>query len=127
MAFLFSSLPARTRKAPLAPSPTVLAALTAAMLAPIPAEARAQEDQPLELGPLRVEDMNAGMNALDRDTGLATLPGTVQDTPQAIVVIPQQQLREQGVTSLEQALRNVPLPHTFGRSGFSSCQGRGSQ
>ncbi|HEY4263696.1 MAG TPA: TonB-dependent receptor [Micropepsaceae bacterium] len=60
----------------------------------------------IELGPLRVQDQNA--NALGNDTGLSVLPTTVQDTPQAIIVIPQQQLREQGVTSLEQALRNVP-------------------
>ena len=42
------------------------------------------------------------------DTGIATLPSTVQDTPQAIQVIGAEQLRIQGVASLEQALRNVP-------------------
>ncbi|MDB5424636.1 MAG: TonB-dependent siderophore receptor [Phenylobacterium sp.] len=45
---------------------------------------------------------------LDHDTGLSVLATTVQDTPQAISVIDQAQLRAQGVTSLEQALRNVP-------------------
>ncbi len=85
-----------------AASPTVLAAaLAGAIFAPAVATA-----QPIELGPLRVEDMNA--NPLNRDTGLATLPGTIQETPQAIIVIPAEQLRQQGVTSLEQALRNVP-------------------
>ncbi|MBS0294691.1 MAG: TonB-dependent receptor [Proteobacteria bacterium] len=55
--------------------------------------------------PVTVE---ARRNHLDRDTGLAVLPGSLQDTPQAIQVISEQQLRQQGVTTLEQALRNVP-------------------
>lgn len=46
--------------------------------------------------------------ALDTDTGLSVMPATVQDTPQAINVINEAQLKNQGVTSLEQALRNVP-------------------
>ncbi|MFC3067864.1 TonB-dependent receptor [Phenylobacterium soli] len=45
---------------------------------------------------------------LDRDTGLSVLPNSVQDTPQAISVIDQAQLKAQGVNTLEQALRNVP-------------------
>jgi catecholate siderophore receptor len=45
---------------------------------------------------------------LAQETGLATLLTTVQDTPQAITVIGAAQLKAQGVTSLEQALRNVP-------------------
>ncbi len=36
------------------------------------------------------------------------MPTTIQDTPQAITVIGAAQLKAQGVTSLEQALRNVP-------------------
>ncbi len=42
------------------------------------------------------------------ETGLATMPGSVQDTPQTVQVIGQEQLKTQGVTTLEQALRNVP-------------------
>ena len=83
------------------------AALGGALFAPASALAQANASGAIELGPLRVEGQGAA-NPLGTDTGLATLPGTVQDTPQAITVIPQQQLREQGVTSLEQALRNVP-------------------
>ncbi|HXJ02666.1 MAG TPA: TonB-dependent receptor plug domain-containing protein, partial [Micropepsaceae bacterium] len=88
---------------------TLAALLGGALYAPAAfAQAEASPSSaPLELGPLRVEDQR-GTNALGHDTGLATLPGTVQDTPQAITVIPQEQLKEQGVTSLEQALRNVP-------------------
>jgi catecholate siderophore receptor len=45
---------------------------------------------------------------LDRGTGLAVLQSTIQDTPQAISVIGQAQLKAQGITTLEGALRNVP-------------------
>jgi catecholate siderophore receptor len=45
---------------------------------------------------------------LDQDTGLATALTTVRETPQAISVIDQAQLKAQGVNTLEQALRNVP-------------------
>jgi catecholate siderophore receptor len=88
----------------------LVAALGGALLAPASALAQADAANSsgvIELGPLRVEDRDAA-SALGHDTGLAALPGSVQDTPQAITVIPQEQLKEQGVTSLEQALRNVP-------------------
>jgi catecholate siderophore receptor len=45
---------------------------------------------------------------LAKDTGLAVMPYTVQDTPQAINVVPAEQLRQQNVATLDQALRNVP-------------------
>ncbi len=41
-------------------------------------------------------------------TGLSRLPGTVQDVPQTINVVPREILQQQNVTTLEQALRNVP-------------------
>lgn len=47
-------------------------------------------------------------NTLQRPTGISRLPGTVQDTPQTINVIPRALMEQQGVTSVEQALRNVP-------------------
>lgn len=90
------------------PGGVLAALLGSALFAPAAIGAEANEGSAvIELGPLRVQEQS-GANALGHDTGLATLPGTVQDTPQAITVIPQEQLREQGVTSLEQALRNVP-------------------
>ena len=52
--------------------------------------------------------INGAAKPLDHDTGLSVLPSTVQDTPQAISVIGQAQLKAQGINSLEQALRNVP-------------------
>ena len=39
---------------------------------------------------------------------LSVLPGSIQDTPQAVTVITGEQLKAQGVSGLEQALRNVP-------------------
>jgi catecholate siderophore receptor len=71
------------------------------------APAYAAGDRPIELGPVRVQD-NAAKNPQTHDTGLSVLPTTVQDTPQAIQVIPQEQMKQQAVSSLEQALRNVP-------------------
>ena len=53
-------------------------------------------------------DVIGARRALDGDTGLAVLPTSVQDTPQAISVISGAQLKAQGTASLEQALRNVP-------------------
>ncbi len=52
--------------------------------------------------------VNGSARPLNHDTGLSVMPATVQDTPQAISVITQAQLKAQGVNSLEQALRNVP-------------------
>ncbi|MBS0359947.1 MAG: TonB-dependent receptor [Proteobacteria bacterium] len=48
------------------------------------------------------------VQTLNRDTGLSVLQSTVQDTPQAISVVTQAQLKAQGIASLEGALRNVP-------------------
>ena len=64
-------------------------------------------DQPIELGPVKVQD-NAAKNPQTHDTGLSVLPTTVQDTPQSIQVIPQEEMRQQAVSSLEGALKNVP-------------------
>ncbi|MFC0385279.1 TonB-dependent receptor [Muricoccus vinaceus] len=57
-------------------------------------------------------------NTLQAPTGNVRLPGAVQDTPQTINVVPQEVLREQNVTTLEQALRNVP--------GITSTIGEGA-
>lgn len=46
--------------------------------------------------------------ALDESVELPGLSTTVQDLPQAVSVIGSAQLKAQGVSSLEQALRNVP-------------------
>jgi hypothetical protein len=52
--------------------------LAAAALAPTAAAAQGTpESEPLELGPLRVEDQN--QMPLQQESGLARLPGTVDD------------------------------------------------
>jgi catecholate siderophore receptor len=82
-------------------------ALAAAAMLPMVAAAQGipAENDPLELGPLRVEDRN--QMPLEQPSGLARLPGTVQDTPQTINVITSEVLQQQAVTTLDQALRNV--------------------
>ncbi|MCJ8142413.1 TonB-dependent siderophore receptor [Ancylobacter sp. A5.8] len=61
-----------------------------------------------ELPTVTVEGEGSPANTLEASTGLSRLPGTVQDTPQTITVITQETMQQQGVTTLEQALRNVP-------------------
>jgi catecholate siderophore receptor len=51
---------------------------------------------------------NAPANTLRRAAPVNRLPGTVQDTPQTINVVPREVLEQQNVTTLEEALRNVP-------------------
>lgn len=57
-------------------------------------------------------------NTLRGSTGLGRLQGPIQSLPQTIQVIPQEVLRQQNVTTLEQALRNVP--------GITSSIGEGN-
>ena len=45
---------------------------------------------------------------LEHRTGGALAAGAIKDTPQAISVVDQKLMKDQGVTSLQQALRNVP-------------------
>jgi catecholate siderophore receptor len=42
------------------------------------------------------------------DTGIARMPQPIEDLPQTVHVIDAQTLREQGVTSLDRAVRNIP-------------------
>lgn len=55
-----------------------------------------------------VEVTGRQAKALAADTGLAAMPYSLQDTPQAVTLIPEEQLRQQNVATLDQALRNVP-------------------
>ena len=80
-------------------SVTVLATL---MLA-VPAMA-----QPVQLGPVSVND-NADLNGLNHAPPLASMPSaSIQDTPQAVNVIDSATMKSQAVTTLGDALRNVP-------------------
>ncbi|KAI3590911.1 Ferrichrome-iron receptor [Cupriavidus sp. U2] len=47
-------------------------------------------------------------NTNEAPTGIARLPDTVKETPKTIFVLPRDVLEQQQVTSLEQALKNVP-------------------
>ncbi|MCQ4158350.1 TonB-dependent siderophore receptor [Roseomonas sp. GC11] len=60
----------------------------------------------------------APANTLQREVPIGRLPGTVQDTPQLINVVPREVMEQQNVTTLDQALRNVP--------GITSSIGEGN-
>jgi catecholate siderophore receptor len=53
-------------------------------------------------------DVNGKIAPADKTTSIALVPTNLKDTPQTLQVIDAAQLKTQGVTSLEQALRNVP-------------------
>ncbi len=50
----------------------------------------------------------ASGNTLEAGTGLGRLPGTIQELPQTVNVVPQRIIEEQKANTLGQALRNVP-------------------
>ena len=58
--------------------------------------------------PQAAETGQQSPNTLSAGTGLSRLPGTIQETPQVVNVIPERIIREQNITTLDQALRNVP-------------------
>lgn len=54
------------------------------------------------------------------ETGLGKLPGPLRDQPQSITVIPDTLIKDQGATSLREALRNVSgISFNAGEGGFS--------
>lgn len=70
--------------------------------------AQAQESGSVLLGPVTVEG-TGDRNVLNHGQPLAAMPtASLQDTPQAVSVVDQQTMRQQGVTTLGGALRNVP-------------------
>uniref|UniRef100_UPI0010529B22 TonB-dependent receptor n=2 Tax=Methylobacterium segetis TaxID=2488750 RepID=UPI0010529B22 len=82
--------------------------LAATLGAFVPFDAEAQ-DVAADLPLLSVEGFRlSDPNVLNEGTGLSRLPGRIQDTPQAISVVPGEVIRQQQATTLEQALRNVP-------------------
>ncbi|ACL56085.1 TonB-dependent receptor [Methylobacterium nodulans] len=82
----------------------------AASLGSFASGAAAQEADTVELSTIDIAGIRAvgQANTLNESTGLSRLPGRVQDTPQAITVVPGEVIRQQQATTLEQALRNVP-------------------
>jgi len=88
---------------------------------------------PVQPAPANVTDAQgsnftpASGNSLEAGTGIGRLPGSVQETPQVVNVIPQQQLKQQNTTSVEQTLRNVPgvtVAIGEGGGGFNGDQFR---
>lgn len=81
----------------------------------------------VQLAPITVEGqrpVETPPNTLDAGTGLGRLPGTVQERPQVVNVVPKRVLVEQNVTTLEQALRNVPgVTLAIGEGGPSNGDG----
>ncbi len=67
-------------------------------------------EAPTEPAPVQTPGAFEGgpANTLQSSTGLGRLPGTVMDTPQTVNVVTERTMREQGVTTIDQALRNVP-------------------
>ncbi|HEX2840875.1 TonB-dependent receptor [Hyphomicrobium sp.] len=66
-------------------------------------------------------------NSLEAGTGIGRLPGSVQDQPQVVNVVSQQQQKEQNTNTVEQTLRNVPgvtVAIGEGGGGFNGDQFR---
>ena len=64
--------------------------------------------QPVQLGPVTVQD-NSEKNGLNHAPATNVLPTeSLQDTPQAVTVVSGELMKEQGTTTLQDALRNVP-------------------
>lgn len=82
------------------------AALSSPLLIGAPARAATDAAALADSAPVVVTGHR--VTPLEGDTGLATLPTSVRETPQAITVLSGEMLKQQGVQSLEQALRNVP-------------------
>lgn len=79
------------------------ASLGALWLAIAPAAA-----QPVQIGPVTVQD-GADKNALNHAPAINTLPTeSIQDTPQAVTVVSGETMKQQGTTTLGDALKNVP-------------------
>lgn len=93
---------------PILSQATVTAGL-AMSLSALPGSSPLAQQAAEELPPITVESTGVPANGLQAGTYLGRLPGSVQDTPQMIDVITPETLREQGVTTLDEALRrNVP-------------------
>lgn len=79
----------------------------AAALVPFEVMAQAAGEASIDLPTIDVQG-GAGGNTLQAQTGVDRLPGRVQDIPQVVNVVPQEIIQQQRITTLEQALRNVP-------------------
>ena len=91
----------RNRKQPhkvVAPTVALTVALTGA-------NALAQDKDVLTAPPVEVREQRPGYTV--PSLGLSRLPEPIRDIPQSITVVPQELMQQQGVSSLQDALRNV--------------------
>jgi len=87
-------------------SHSVLAAFLASTC--LTAPAFAADDQPIQLGPVKVQD-KTDSNAQTHTVGVSAMPtASVQDTPQSVNVITSETMKQQATTTLGDSLRNVP-------------------
>jgi catecholate siderophore receptor len=104
------STPSTSAAAAPSPSPT--------SAAPSPAAATAAQTDAFTPG---------SGNSLKAGTGIGRLPGSIQETPQVVNVVPQAQLQQQNTTTVDQALRAVPgvtVAIGEGGGGFNGDQFR---
>lgn len=81
----------------------------ATLFTPFEVLGQSADSEVLTLDKITIEGAGAGqINTNKAETKLSRMPGTVKETPQVINVVPEKILQEQNVTTLEQALRNVP-------------------
>ncbi|OCX64675.1 hypothetical protein BFP70_10405 [Thioclava sp. SK-1] len=82
----------------------------------------------IELDTILVENEGEGVvNTNEEGTGVSRLPASVKETPKIVNVVSEEVLTEQNVTTLEQALQNVPgitISTGEGRGGVGGDQFR---
>jgi catecholate siderophore receptor len=71
------------------------------------AGAAAGSGQVETLDPITVTGPEA-RNTMERQPSLDRLPSSIQDTPQGISVVPRELIEEKNITTLREAVRNVP-------------------
>jgi catecholate siderophore receptor len=67
-----------------------------------------QGNSTFDLPTIDVQGTGESTNTLNAQMGSSRLPSRVQDIPQIVNVVPKEIIQEQNITTLEQALRNVP-------------------
>ncbi|HEY5083143.1 MAG TPA: TonB-dependent receptor plug domain-containing protein, partial [Rhizomicrobium sp.] len=78
------------------------------VLALLLAQPASAQSAPVQLGPVSVNDA-ADKNGQSHSLPIITMPTTsVQDTPQSITVVTGEVMKQQAVTTLGDALKNVP-------------------
>lgn len=100
---------------------TVATALAVGAVTPVLAETA------IDLDEITVEGEGEEANANEADSGISRLGGELKSIPKTVTVVNQEMLDQQQVTTLEQALRNVPgitLSTGEGNGGLNGDQFR---